>query len=330
MFLLWQIAMARDMGVQVFKLSLATLAVVSSFTAPGAPAPAPRSLVRRHMDLDTVRLVGDGAKSAQNTLETRRAALALAAAALPLPSLAAAPAGFVGGRSATAKAAPAFIERGLTFKNGRTMVITQAFGAARGSAKDDADAGDRTGTYAWPGGVALARYLVGAPATVRGRRVLELGCGTGAAGIMAKWLGARKVLLTDGSPAVLKNTEINVKRNARGGTAVSRLRWGYGDDIARAGRKQWDLVIAAEVGYQRETLPALLDTIAALLADDGRALLQLTPELADNGRGLEGVKEFINKSSLVLLDVALPDDDDDEAEDDGTARFTLGLRPGAS
>ena len=267
----------------------------------------------------------------QNTLETRRAALALAAAALtPLPTLAAAPAGFVGGRSATAKAAPAFIERGLTFKNGRTMVITQAFGAARGSAKDDADAGDRTGTYAWPGGVALARYLVGSPATVRGRRVLELGCGTGAAGIMAKWLGARKVLLTDGSPAVLKNTEINVKRNARGGTAVSRLRWGYGDDIARAGRKQWDLVIAAEVGYQRETLPALLDTIAALLADDGRALLQLTPELADNGRGLEGVKEFINKSSLVLLDVALPDDDDDEAEDDGTARFTLGLRPGAS
>ena len=270
-------------------------------------------------------------RAPQNTLETRRAALALAAAALtPLPTLAAAPAGFVGGRSATAKAAPAFIERGLTFKNGRTMVITQAFGAARGSAKDDADAGDRTGTYAWPGGVALARYLVGAPATVRGRRVLELGCGTGAAGIMAKWLGARKVLLTDGSPAVLKNTEINVKRNARGGTAVSRLRWGYGDDIARAGRKQWDLVIAAEVGYQRETLPALLDTIAALLADDGRALLQLTPELADNGRGLEGVKEFISKSHLVLLDVALPDDDDDEAEDDGTARFTLGLRPGAS
>jgi predicted nicotinamide N-methyase len=214
-------------------------------------------------------------KSAQTTLETRRAALALAAAALtPFPTLAAAPAGFVGGRSATAKAAPAFIERGLTFKNGRTMVITQAFGAARGSAKDDADAGDRTGTYAWPGGVALARYLVGAPATVRGRRVLELGCGTGAAGIMAKWLGARKVLLTDGSPAVLKNTELNVRRNARGGTAVSRLRWGYGDDIAKAGRKQWDLVIAAEVGYQRETLPALLDTIAALLADDGRALLQ--------------------------------------------------------
>lgn len=52
---------AADMGVQLFKLSLATLAVVSSFTAPGAPAPAPRSLVRRHMDLDTVRLVGDGA-----------------------------------------------------------------------------------------------------------------------------------------------------------------------------------------------------------------------------------------------------------------------------
>ena len=57
---------------------------------------------------------------------------------------------------------------------------------------------------------------------------------------------------------------------------------------------------------------------------------RLPAAMAANGRGLEGVKEFISKSSLVLLDVALPDDDDDEAEDDGTARFTLGLRPGAS
>ena len=157
--------------------------------------------------------------------------------------------------------APQFIERGLTFSNGRTMVLTQAFGAARGSAKDDADAGDRTGTYAWPGGVALARYLVSAPGTARGKRVVELGCGTGAAGIMAQWLGAKRVVLTDGSPAVLENTRRNVERNVKRGAEVRRLRWGYAEDIAAAGPAAFDLVLAAEVAYQRETLPAFLATV---------------------------------------------------------------------
>ena len=255
---------------------------------------------------------------------------------LPQAGGAAAPgAGFVGGRSASTAAAPQFVERELGFPwldGTRLMYLTQAFGAARGAARDAADAGDRTGTYAWPGGVALARHLAAFPALVRGKRVLELGCGTGAAGIMAQWLGASRPRLTDGSPAVLENTVRNVGRNVkrgRGGPCeVARLRWGYAADIRGSGPGTWDVVLAAEVAYQRETLPALLDTVAQLLAPDGRALLQLTPELADNGRGLAGVKDLIAQSRLALVDVALPrdDDDDDGAGDDGTARFTLSLR----
>ncbi len=60
------------------------------------------------------------------------------------------------------------------------MTLTQAFGAARGAAKDAPDAGDRTGTYGWPGGDSLAYYLARHPEEVRRKRVLELGCGTGA------------------------------------------------------------------------------------------------------------------------------------------------------
>ena len=79
------------------------------------------------------------------------------------------------------RGSPQFIERELqlpTLK--RTLTLTQAFGAARGAAKDAPDAGDRTGTYGWPGGDSLAYYLARHPEIVRRKRVLELGCGTGA------------------------------------------------------------------------------------------------------------------------------------------------------
>jgi len=85
------------------------------------------------------------------------------------------------------------------------------------------------------------------------------------------------------------------------------------------------LVVAAEVAYQRETLPAFLATVSALLKDDGLALVVMTPELADNGRGLDGVEKLMRSApDLDLVGVALGDDDDDEAL--GTARYTLRRR----
>ena len=51
----------------------------------------------------------------------------------------------------------------------------------------------------------------------------------------------------------------------------------------------------------------------------------MTPELADNGRGLDGVEKLMRSTpDLDLVDVALGDDDDDEAL--GTARYTLRRR----
>ena len=85
------------------------------------------------------------------------------------------------------------------------------------------------------------------------------------------------------------------------------------------------MVVAAEVAYQRETLPAFLATVSALLKEDGRALVVMTPELADNGRGLDGVEKLMRSTpTLELVEVALGDDDDDESL--GTARYTLKRR----
>lgn len=223
---------------------------------------------------------------------------------------------------------PAFIERDVDIGSPRkpTMRVVQAFGAAAGAARDAKDAGDRTGGQVWPGGVALARYLARSPQMVRGKAVIELGAGTGIGGLSAAWAGARLVALTDGSPAVLdsvtrRNAAVNAPPRSR--VTVGRLRWGYEGDLQQWLSKPWDIVLAAEVGYERYTLDALLLTISRLLAtrEDSMAILQCTPELVDNGRGLAYVQEAIAKKGLVIASFTQSADDEDE--DEGTARLIL-------
>jgi predicted nicotinamide N-methyase len=51
--------------------------------------------------------------------------------------------------------------------------------------------------FAWAGGQTLARYLLDRPELVAGRRVLDLGCGSGVAAIAAAKAGAASVLAND-------------------------------------------------------------------------------------------------------------------------------------
>jgi hypothetical protein len=60
------------------------------------------------------------------------------------------------------------------------------------------DAGPGCGGIAWPAGEVLSQYLVHrGPEFMQGRRVLELGSGTGLVGLVAAQLGASKVTITD-------------------------------------------------------------------------------------------------------------------------------------
>lgn len=72
------------------------------------------------------------------------------------------------------------------------------------------------GGRVWDGGVFLARNLQFGAASglfsIKGTSVLELGAGTGIAGLMAAQLGASTVLLTDVS-AVLPSLAANIKLN---------------------------------------------------------------------------------------------------------------------
>lgn len=238
-------------------------------------------------------------------------------------------------KSVSRREVPAFIERDVQIGSPRkpTMRVVQAFGAIAGAVRDAKDAGDRTGGQVWPGGVAVARYLARTPEIVRGKAVIELGAGTGIGGLSAAWAGARLVALTDGSPAVLDSvTRRNAAANAppRSRVTVGRLRWGYDSDLQHWVSKQWDIVLAAEVGYERYTLDALLLTINRLLAtrENSIAILQCTPELVDNGRGLAYVQEAIAQKGLEIASLTKSADDEDEEE--GTARLILRRKSNSS
>src|SRR6185312_3674701 len=67
--------------------------------------------------------------------------------------------------------------------------------------------------FAWAGGQALARYLLDNPASVRARRVLDIGSGSGLVAIAAAKAGAASVLAADidvfACAAIALNAEAN-------------------------------------------------------------------------------------------------------------------------
>lgn len=102
--------------------------------------------------------------------------------------------------------------------------------------------------FCWASGQVLARYLLDRPALVRGRRVLDFGCGSGVVAIAAAMAGAREVVACDIDPLALAATRVNAQLN---GVDLA-LCADYFDEAGEI-----DLVIVADVLYDRENFPWL-------------------------------------------------------------------------
>jgi predicted nicotinamide N-methyase len=136
----------------------------------------------------------------------------------------------------------------------------------------------------WPSGVALARRV--AARSLRGARVLELGCGLGLPSLAAALAGGR-VLATDWSPDAIELLEDNAERN---GAALETALVDWASPAAIVERAPWDLVLAADVLYERRNVAPLLDLLPRLVDERGEVWL------ADPGRApaaafLEGLAE---------------------------------------
>jgi predicted nicotinamide N-methyase len=67
--------------------------------------------------------------------------------------------------------------------------------------------------FCWASGQVLAKFLLDDPAWVRGRRVLDFGCGSGVAAIAAALVGAEEVIACDIDPLAVEATASNAELN---------------------------------------------------------------------------------------------------------------------
>jgi len=125
--------------------------------------------------------------------------------------------------------------------------------------------------FAWPGGQALARYVLDDPAVVRGRSVLDFAAGSGLAGIAAIVAGAASATAADIDRFADAAIALNAAAN---GVTIDII---SDDPIDRP--SGWDVVLAGDVCYE-QPMAGRATTWLRRLAAAGTEVL-----LGDPGRG---------------------------------------------
>jgi predicted nicotinamide N-methyase len=112
----------------------------------------------------------------------------------------------------------------------------------------------------WRSGVALAREVAAEP--LAGKRVLELGCGLALPSMAAARAGA-SVLATDADPEAMELVARNAELN---GVTIETATIDWTSPEAVAERAPFDLVLAADVLYERPTVALMLSLLPRLAA----------------------------------------------------------------
>lgn len=104
--------------------------------------------------------------------------------------------------------------------------------------------------FAWAAGQGLAQHILANPELVRGKRVLDFGCGSGLVGIAAAKAGAESVLCCDTDPLALLASQYNAKRNG----VVIHITDEWAGEVA-----DLDCLLAADILYDLTSAGDLAD-----------------------------------------------------------------------
>lgn len=113
--------------------------------------------------------------------------------------------------------------------------------------------------YAWAGGLVLARYILTHPQSVAGRRVLDLGAGSGLVGIAAAKAGASTVIAAEIDRNGVAAIGLNAAANGVEITIVDK-------DITLGPPPAVDIVLAGDVFYGREVALRIIPFLDRCLA----------------------------------------------------------------
>lgn len=149
--------------------------------------------------------------------------------------------------------------------------------------------------FCWPGGQAIARYVLDNPHVVRGKRVIDFAAGSGVSSMAAARAGAASVTANDVDALSLVAARLNAAANGLSiDTNMDDWLAGRGSEPAA------DVVIAGDVCYEREMSARALAWLRSH-ADLGRLVL-----LGDPGRnyfsaqGLEELERYRIPTTLQL------------------------------
>jgi predicted nicotinamide N-methyase len=122
--------------------------------------------------------------------------------------------------------------------------------------------------FAWAGGQALARYILDNPDIVAGKRVLDIGSGSGLVGIAAAKAGAASVLAADIDAFALAAIALNAAAN---GVTLDIT----GEDRI-GGPAPFEIILVGDLFYERPLAERLLAwltplPILVLMGDPGRS-----------------------------------------------------------
>ncbi len=138
--------------------------------------------------------------------------------------------------------------------------------------------------FPWAGGQALARYILDNPNCVRGKRIVDVACGSGLVAIAAARAGAAEVTANDIDPYCRAAVSLNAALN--------------GVDIAFDGRDllagpvpEADVFLAGDIAYEKVMSTAML-TFFSRAVSLGSAVYLGDPHRAYFPQGLRRCAEY--------------------------------------